>query len=111
LRKTRLIRPEYAEQFRCIGPACEDSCCVGWRVDIDQATYEKYQTVSPEPLRVLIDASIVRSPEGPDGKKPAGYGSEMTLEIQSAEYAAAYERYYAPFFSGIPTSWRTTLST
>jgi len=73
LAKTWLIRPEYSEKFRCIGPACEDSCCVGWNVDIDQATYEKYQTVPAGPLRILIDANIVRIQEGSDGKKPPGF--------------------------------------
>src|ERR1035438_6632799 len=34
--KVTLVRPEYAEKFHCIGPACEDSCCVGWRVEIDE---------------------------------------------------------------------------
>lgn len=63
MRETTLIRPSYSEGFRCIGPACEDSCCAGWRVEIDQATYEKYQTIPPGPLRVLIDASIVRAAE------------------------------------------------
>lgn len=67
--RTRLVRPEYAETFRCIGPVCEDSCCVGWRVDIDEATHVKYQSIPPGPLRTLIDANIVPSPTGPDGKK------------------------------------------
>ncbi len=71
--RTRLVRPEYAERFRCIGPTCEDSCCVGWRVDIDKATYIKYQSISPGSLRVLIDANIVRTFEGPVGKKPSRF--------------------------------------
>lgn len=37
MRTTTLVRPAYADKFRCVGPACEDSCCVGWRVDLDQA--------------------------------------------------------------------------
>jgi len=71
--KTRLIRPKYVESFRCIGPACEDSCCAGWAVAIDQATYDKYQTVPAGPLRTLIDANILRTPEGADGSKPAAF--------------------------------------
>lgn len=73
LRKTKLILPEYSKQFRCIGPACEDSCCVGWAVNIEQATYEKYQTIPAGPLRVLIDANIVRLPENADGSPPAEF--------------------------------------
>jgi hypothetical protein len=37
-------RPTYAERFRCIGSACEDTCCQGWGVPIDQTTYEKYRS-------------------------------------------------------------------
>ena len=58
MRKTPLIRPEYSERFRCIGPACEDSCCQGWVVVIDQPAYEKYQTVPAGPLRTLLDENI-----------------------------------------------------
>ncbi len=39
------VRPDYAEAFRCIGPECEDTCCQGWYVTIDQATYKKYQAL------------------------------------------------------------------
>lgn len=39
------LRPHYAEAFRCIGPECEDTCCQGWFVAIDQATYKKYQAI------------------------------------------------------------------
>jgi lysine-N-methylase len=73
LRKTRLILPEYSKSFRCIGPACEDICCEGWNVTIDQATYEKYQTIPAGPLRVLIDANIVRTPENAAGLPPAAF--------------------------------------
>jgi lysine-N-methylase len=71
MRKTELIRPEYAEQFRCIGAACEDSCCSGgWAIAIDQRSYERYQTIPTGPLRALIDASVARQPDKPDGSGP-----------------------------------------
>jgi lysine-N-methylase len=73
LRKTKLILPEYSKQFRCIGPACEDSCCVGWAVNIEQATYEKYQTIPAGSLRALIDANIMLFPENADGSRPAAF--------------------------------------
>jgi lysine-N-methylase len=65
LRQSRLIRPEYSAHFRCIGPACEDSCCEGWTVPIEQEAYEKYQSVPAGPLRILLDQSIVRTPDAP----------------------------------------------
>jgi lysine-N-methylase len=39
------FRPDYAQDFRCIASACEDTCCQGWSVPIDQATYAKYSTL------------------------------------------------------------------
>ncbi len=62
MQQTRLIRPEYSERFRCIGPACEDSCCQGWAVPIDEAAYTKYQSLPAGPLRALLDENIERTP-------------------------------------------------
>jgi lysine-N-methylase len=66
LRQSQLIRPEYAERFRCIGPACEDSCCQGWAVPVDQPTFEKYQSLPASPLRILLDESLERTPDSPN---------------------------------------------
>jgi lysine-N-methylase len=66
LRQSSLIRPGYSERFRCIGPACEDSCCQGWAVIVDQPAYERYQTVPAGPLRTLLDANIVLTPGDPN---------------------------------------------
>ncbi len=46
---------------------------MGWRVGIDQGTYEKYQTIPAGPLRTLIDANILRNPEGAEGPRPAAF--------------------------------------
>ena len=44
--KARKVRqPECFERFRCIGADCEDTCCAGWRIPVDQGTYEKYQNL------------------------------------------------------------------
>ncbi|MCB1775065.1 MAG: flagellin lysine-N-methylase [Gammaproteobacteria bacterium] len=31
----------YLAGFRCIGAECPDSCCVGWRVTVDEASYKR----------------------------------------------------------------------
>lgn len=62
---TSPIRAAYAEQFRCIGSACEDTCCGGWSVPIDQPALEAYQGIVPGPLRTLILANILRADERP----------------------------------------------
>jgi lysine-N-methylase len=63
LPQTKQFRPDYAEDFRCIGPACEDSCCEEWTVHVDQNTFEKYQKLPAGPLRTLIDENVLRTPE------------------------------------------------
>lgn len=35
--------PGYYKRFRCIADRCEHSCCVGWEIDVDSATLERYQ--------------------------------------------------------------------
>ena len=43
-------QPHVYSNFRCIGAACEDTCCEGWGVPVDRATYEKYQRCSDPQL-------------------------------------------------------------
>ena len=38
--------PTYFNEFVCIGGACEDNCCIGWEVDIDDESLEVYKSVS-----------------------------------------------------------------
>lgn len=42
-RSLSALMPRYTERFRCTGPACEDTCCVGWPVHIDKKTYKAYR--------------------------------------------------------------------
>ena len=34
--------PEYFKDFKCIASECEDTCCAGWGIVIDDETYKKY---------------------------------------------------------------------
>ena len=68
-----LRRPEYAARFRCVGPDCEDTCCAGWTVPLDEATCRKYDAVSPGALRELLDANVERLERGADGAMPQVY--------------------------------------
>ena len=38
--------PSYYKDFRCIADKCKDNCCIGWEIDIDNDTAEKYRSVS-----------------------------------------------------------------
>ena len=35
--------PHYFEDFRCTAAECEDTCCAGWAIMIDDDTLEKYE--------------------------------------------------------------------
>ena len=41
-----LRKPVFYDQFKCIASRCTDTCCVGWEIDIDEATQEVYRKVS-----------------------------------------------------------------
>ncbi|WP_346961655.1 flagellin lysine-N-methylase [Clostridium sp.] len=38
--------PKYLNKFKCIADKCEDTCCAGWEIVIDEETYDYYQNVS-----------------------------------------------------------------
>jgi lysine-N-methylase len=53
-------RPAYSEHFRCIADACEDTCCSGWGVPVDQGTFEKYR--SHAGMKPFVGSLIVLDP-------------------------------------------------
>jgi lysine-N-methylase len=57
--------PEYMKQFTCIGAACEDTCCSGWRVDIDEETYKKYKKVKHYEMKDSLNKNIIRNRSNP----------------------------------------------
>ena len=44
----KIFAPNYYTQFQCIANQCKHSCCIGWEIDIDDDTYEYYQTLSSD---------------------------------------------------------------
>ena len=38
-----LTFPTFYRDFKCIANRCTDSCCIGWEIDIDSVTYDKYR--------------------------------------------------------------------
>jgi lysine-N-methylase len=68
LQPVKRLQPRSYHAFRCIGADCEDTCCVGWIVNVDKATYEAYQRCAdPELGPSLHDlVSINAAPGGDD---------------------------------------------
>lgn len=47
--------PEYFLKFKCIADKCQDSCCIGWEIDIDDATRESYANLDTELGREIVE--------------------------------------------------------
>lgn len=75
------LSPQYMKSFRCVGAACEDSCCVGWRVDIDRETWNKYKKIHHEELTPLIAETIKRNRSA---TKSEAYYAKVRLDREGA---------------------------
>ena len=60
----KLLQPGYFDTFRCIGSACEDTCCVGWIVHVDKPTFDKYQACSDPQLGPSLRTLITINEKG-----------------------------------------------
>ena len=49
----KLYAPKYYKEFKCIADKCEHSCCIGWEIDVDNATFEKYQALNGDYAEVI----------------------------------------------------------
>lgn len=47
--------PEYFEKFRCIKGECQDTCCVGWEIAIDDEARAKYGALDCEIGREIAE--------------------------------------------------------
>ena len=59
----KIFAPDYYEKFKCIADKCRHSCCIGWEIYIDGATYEKYKALD-NPIKDELLSSIENSSEG-----------------------------------------------
>ena len=53
----KTIAPDYYLQFRCTADKCRHSCCIGWEIDIDPDTREKYRCI-PGAFGKRLNAAI-----------------------------------------------------
>ena len=53
----KLYAPKYYKKFICIADKCHHSCCIGWEIDVDEDTLEKYD-LSKESYAEKIRKSI-----------------------------------------------------
>ena len=58
--RTMLV-PRYVAHFQCLGPTCPSTCCNGWRVTIDKATYQLYKGTVDRVLQPLVKQALKRN--------------------------------------------------
>lgn len=51
----KLIAPNYYKKFKCIADKCRHSCCIGWEIDIDDGTFDRYKAVQGDFGKKLKD--------------------------------------------------------
>ena len=54
-----LYAPEYYKEFACIADKCRHSCCIGWEIDIDEDSLERFKTLGGkygDKVRISISA-------------------------------------------------------
>ncbi len=57
--KNIIKMPSYMSKFKCIAAACEETCCAGWYIAIDERTYKKYKKVKHPEMKKRLDKEIV----------------------------------------------------
>lgn len=61
--KRKTFTPDYLRNFKCIGTPCEDNCCIGWDVDFDRKSYQKYSKVKDGELGQLFRTCVRPNPD------------------------------------------------
>ena len=65
MRKSKLYAPAYYRDFVCIADKCRHTCCVGWEIDVDNDTYERYKACTDG-----YGAHICETIDTADGETP-----------------------------------------
>ncbi|MDQ0177081.1 flagellin lysine-N-methylase [Bacillus chungangensis] len=63
-----ILVPSYIKTFSCIGSACEDTCCRGWRISVDHDTYKKYTNLANKEIKQDLKKHIKRNRSTPSKK-------------------------------------------
>lgn len=56
---TKLAKPQYFDEFKCIASECPDSCCTGWDIAIDEDAYNKYKSCKDNELQPILQNKII----------------------------------------------------
>lgn len=68
MKKRIVLTPRYTKAFHCIGSKCEDNCCYGWKVDINEDMYKKYKKVIKPDLKRMLNKNVTRNRSNPSSE-------------------------------------------
>ena len=111
--KMKIYLPLYYKDFKCIAERCRHSCCIGWKIAVDEATLERYEGLpdGKSILRNIQNGEITLCRDGrcpflrPDGlcQIIADYGEDFTSEV-CREHPRFYHRVGKRIEGGIGAS-------
>lgn len=55
----KLYAPSYYKKFKCIADKCDHSCCVGWEIDVESDTLEKYRSTNAPYGAAVVDSIVI----------------------------------------------------
>lgn len=92
---TAYPRPSYADKFQCLAQACDENCCSGWTIPIDQQTHESY--LAHPVLRPFIQELVVlnqRPTPGDVARMPLNH--EGTCAFLNQEKLCGIHAHFGP---------------
>ena len=112
-KKIKMRYPLYLSEFKCIGGICEDSCCIGWDVDIDKTSFRKYYKVKNIEMKRLFQKNIHFNDnyfsEDVDYGRVKLKGGKRCPFLDSENYCMIYSNLGQDYLSNVCTSFpRTT---
>lgn len=71
IKSNTVFVPKYLNDFNCIGSKCEDNCCYGWKVQINEDMYKKYKKVPNNQIKPVLEKFITRNRSNPTAENYA----------------------------------------
>jgi len=68
----RALVSSHVQSFHCIGGDCPDTCCQGWRVDIDKGAFDLYQRMTDPKFGPALREAVVPNT---DRQTPEAYAT------------------------------------
>ncbi|GAA0076630.1 flagellin lysine-N-methylase [Clostridium sp. CTA-5] len=108
-KKIKMRYPIYLKEFKCIGGECEDTCCVGWDVDIDKITFKQYYKVQDKEMKKLFQKNAYNneyyySQDVDYGKMKLKKGKVCPF-LDENKYCIIYSKLGEEYLSNVCTSF------